>query len=200
MSDQTVNIIFNFSSNANQVINGVTQASAQLSQSLTSTTNIFNGFKSNLVVFQQASQLIQGFKSSIDSAIQPGIQLNTSLQDLSAITGITGKGLKEIEGYARQSAKTFGILHAVAEGSPRVRHKLHKYRRTRKRGFLFNKFHLPIPQIKVLKQLVACTVGNGFQTVFNVKIKLFFHLVMDLSLVSNLSIIILFNSSLSPIN
>src|SRR5574344_110432 len=114
MSDQTVNIFFQISGNANQVMNGVTQASEQLSQSLTKTTNIFNGFKGGLVVFQQASQLIQGLKSSIDSAIEPGISLNTLLQDLSAITGIAGKGLKEIEGYARQSAKAFGVDTAGA--------------------------------------------------------------------------------------
>jgi phage tail tape measure protein, TP901 family, core region len=114
MSDQTVNIFFQISGNANQVMNGVTQASEQLSQSLTKTTNVFNGFKGGLVVIQQASQLIQGLKSSIDSAMEPGISLNTSLQDLSAITGIAGKGLKEIEGYARKSAKAFGVDAAGA--------------------------------------------------------------------------------------
>ncbi|MDD4394698.1 MAG: phage tail tape measure protein [Bacteroidales bacterium] len=114
MNNQTVNIIFEISGNANQVMNGVTQASAQLSQSLNRNINIFNGFKGNLVVIQQATQWIQGLNSSLDAAIQPGIQLNNSLQDLSAITGITGKGLKEIEGYARESAKAFGIDAAGA--------------------------------------------------------------------------------------
>ena len=114
MSDQTVNIIFQISGNANQVMNGVTQASTQLSQSLSKTVNLFNSISGKLIVFQQASQLIQGFKASLDSAIQPGIQLNTSMQDLSAITGITGKGLKEIEGYARSSAKAFGVDAAGA--------------------------------------------------------------------------------------
>lgn len=38
----------------------------------------------------------------------PGLRLSTSLADLSAITGQAGQKLKEIEGYARENAKTFG--------------------------------------------------------------------------------------------
>lgn len=38
----------------------------------------------------------------------PGLQLATSMKDLQALTGVAGQKLKEIEGYARQSAKTFG--------------------------------------------------------------------------------------------
>lgn len=37
-----------------------------------------------------------------------GVALNSSLADLSAIAGVTGDKLKEIEGYARDTAKTFG--------------------------------------------------------------------------------------------
>ncbi len=55
--------------------------------------------------------LIQNISSAADgltSLNDPGIKLSSSLADLSAITGQTGKGLKEIEGYARENAKTFG--------------------------------------------------------------------------------------------
>lgn len=38
-----------------------------------------------------------------------GVALNSSLADLSAIAGVTGDKLKEIEGYARDTAKTFGV-------------------------------------------------------------------------------------------
>ena len=40
--------------------------------------------------------------------LQPGAALNASLADLSAISGQTGESLRRIEGYARETAKTFG--------------------------------------------------------------------------------------------
>lgn len=40
---------------------------------------------------------------------QSGIALNTSMTDLQAVTGVTGEGLKQIESYARDTAKAFGI-------------------------------------------------------------------------------------------
>ena len=39
---------------------------------------------------------------------QSGIALNTSMTDLQAVTGVTGEGLKQIESYARDTAKAFG--------------------------------------------------------------------------------------------
>lgn len=45
---------------------------------------------------------------------QSGIALNTSMTDLQAVTGVTGEGLKQIEGYARDTAKAFGIDAAGA--------------------------------------------------------------------------------------
>ena len=45
---------------------------------------------------------------------QGGIALNTSMTDLQAVTGVTGEGLRQIEGYARETAKAFGIDAAGA--------------------------------------------------------------------------------------
>lgn len=45
---------------------------------------------------------------------QSGIALNTSMTDLQAVTGVTGEGLKQIESYARDTAKAFGIDAAGA--------------------------------------------------------------------------------------
>lgn len=57
---------------------------------------------------------IQKLGASFQSAIQPGIALDASLKDLSAIAGVTGAGLKAIEMSARASAKTFGTDAAGA--------------------------------------------------------------------------------------
>ena len=45
---------------------------------------------------------------------QSGIALNTSMTELQAVTGVTGEGLKQIESYARDTAKAFGIDAAGA--------------------------------------------------------------------------------------
>lgn len=57
---------------------------------------------------------ISKVSQAISSLAQPGISLNTSMTDLQAVTGVTGEGLKQIEGYARDTAKAFGIDAAGA--------------------------------------------------------------------------------------
>jgi len=59
-------------------------------------------------------QNISAAADGLNSLNDPGLKLSSSLADLSAITGVTGQGLKEIEGYARENAKTFG--GSAAEG------------------------------------------------------------------------------------
>lgn len=44
----------------------------------------------------------------INSLNGPGMALSSSMHDLQAMTGVAGQQLKEIEGYARTAAKTFG--------------------------------------------------------------------------------------------
>ena len=44
----------------------------------------------------------------VNSLNGPGMALSSSMYDLQAMTGVAGQKLKEIEGYARDSAKTFG--------------------------------------------------------------------------------------------
>lgn len=114
MNNQTVTIEFNIAGNAAAVITDITQSGTQLSATCNNTVNLFDSIGGKLVVFQQATQLIQGISDALNSAIQPGIDLNSSLQELSAITGVVGDGLKEIEGYARDTAKTFGVDAAQA--------------------------------------------------------------------------------------
>lgn len=99
---------FNISGNAANATANISNNVSQLSNELKGVINVFNNFAEKIVVFNQISQSIQNFRDNFSSAIQPGIALNTSLMDLSAIAGVTGDKLKEIEGYARDTAKTFG--------------------------------------------------------------------------------------------
>lgn len=93
----------------------------QINENFDKVNSSFNKFQSNVhtgidKVQKQLNglrlnNLIQNISSAADgltSLNDPGLKLSSSLADLSAITGQTGKGLKEIEGYARQNAKTFG--------------------------------------------------------------------------------------------
>lgn len=77
----------------------------------------FSGFQAKLVAINQATQMARDFASSLRDASGPGMALNSSLTDLSALTGVVGKGLQEIEGYARATAKTFGVDAAQAAES-----------------------------------------------------------------------------------
>lgn len=106
--NQTVNINFNISGNAANATANISNNVSQLSNELKGVINVFNNFAEKMVVFSQISQSVQSLSDTISSTIQPGIALNTSLMDLSAIAGVTGDKLKEIEGYARDTAKTFG--------------------------------------------------------------------------------------------
>jgi TP901 family phage tail tape measure protein len=62
----------------------------------------------NSIQLSNIIQQIGNVADGINSINAPGIELSSSMADLSAITGVTGDKLKEIEGYARDSAKTFG--------------------------------------------------------------------------------------------
>lgn len=55
-------------------------------------------------ILEQASRAADG----LSALSGPGMELSSSMHDLQAMTGVAGEKLKEIEGYARNSAKTFG--------------------------------------------------------------------------------------------
>ncbi|MDN3671695.1 phage tail tape measure protein [Flavobacterium branchiarum] len=93
----------------------------QINENFDKVNSSFNKFQSNVhsgidrVQRQlnglRLNNLIQNISSAADglnSLNDPGLKLSSSLSDLSAITGVTGDKLKEIEGYARQNANTFG--------------------------------------------------------------------------------------------
>lgn len=55
-------------------------------------------------ILEQASRTADG----LSALSAPGMELSSSMHDLQAMTGVAGEKLKEIESYARNSAKTFG--------------------------------------------------------------------------------------------
>lgn len=87
-----------------------------INQSINGSTVKVGGFDTALQSLATSSfglnQVRDAFKNlgeSLNSALAPGIALDTKMHDLSAITGLTGKALKDVENNARSSAKVFGI-------------------------------------------------------------------------------------------
>jgi TP901 family phage tail tape measure protein len=62
-----------------------------------------------LAVWDLASNYVSKFNDTLGSLSSSGISLDSQMHDLSAVAGVVGDGLKQIEGYARSSAKAFGI-------------------------------------------------------------------------------------------
>jgi TP901 family phage tail tape measure protein len=109
-------VVFNiqFSGNAGTFSAQLTQQMGALQTATKSVSSSFSKFQANLISLNQGVQVLRDFAGTLNEAAAPGLKLNTSMQDLSAITGVTGAKLKEIEGYARAAAKTFG--GSAAEG------------------------------------------------------------------------------------
>lgn len=108
MSNQSVQITFNVSSNALGAVKGISQQVEVLNLSLGKTANTYKSLIDGMFAVQQTAQAMQGMKNGLDNIFNSGKAVNSSLADFSAITGQTGQGLKQIEEYARQTAKTFG--------------------------------------------------------------------------------------------
>jgi TP901 family phage tail tape measure protein len=98
----------NFTGNAMQVLQHVNDVLGTTMGTAKKAGGVFGDCWKNLMAFNQVSQGLDALKNSLADLNMPGIALNKNMQDLSAITGISGKGLDAISNAARQSAKAFG--------------------------------------------------------------------------------------------
>jgi TP901 family phage tail tape measure protein len=73
---------------------------------LTGFLGSFGGFFATLNTVTDA---VKNFSDMLDRALKPAIDFDAQLHELSAITGVTGAGLKAIGENARQAAKAFGV-------------------------------------------------------------------------------------------
>ena len=67
-----------------------------------------------LATFSYLKDVFQNVADGVSQLSSAGIKLDSQMHDLSAVAGVTGDGLKQIETFARQSAKAFGTDAAVA--------------------------------------------------------------------------------------
>lgn len=113
----TLQYLIKFDTNADKInasvnkldtsLNNVGKDVAKLRDKFSSAMKTINS-KINTIRLDSLVNNIGHVADGLDSLSAPGLKLGSTMSDLEAITGVTGTKLKEIEGYARQNAKTFG--------------------------------------------------------------------------------------------
>ena len=114
---ETNQIIFqiNITGDANNVVNQLSKNIQNLSVTSNKMVNVMiEKFGILSLLFNQMSLSLQGVENILKGINEPAVKFDKSLQELSAITGVTGKGLNEIGNMAQDVAKKFGT--DAAEG------------------------------------------------------------------------------------
>ncbi|GGB83024.1 hypothetical protein GCM10007424_23810 [Flavobacterium suaedae] len=117
MSNNLFNYIFKITSNGNAVTaemgklrSGVDKVTGAVNRLDNNSQKAFNKMQRDIKAIKLDAILnqVDRVATGLNTLNAPGLALNANMKELEAITGVTGKRLKEIEGYARQNAKTFG--------------------------------------------------------------------------------------------
>ena len=98
-------------------MNGMNEAVGRFSAKVENAQGWVVRLSQKLASFELASGYVERLSSTFEGLAASGVSLDSQMHDLSAVAGVTGKTLDEIEGYARASAKTFGTdASAAVEG------------------------------------------------------------------------------------
>ena len=106
--------LFNIGGNFTNTIDGMTDATGRFTGQIEGAQNVVTNFASLLSSFDYMKTLVQNVADGIVQLSGAGVKLDSQMHDLSAVAGVTGDGLKQIERFARESAKAFGTDAAVA--------------------------------------------------------------------------------------
>ena len=79
-----------------------------MTESTRQATKTFGDCYKALLSISQVAEGLGVLEQGFSNLMQTGASLNANMLELSAITGVTGNGLKAIEKAARETAKTFG--------------------------------------------------------------------------------------------
>ena len=105
---------FNIGGNFSAQISGMSAAAGNFTASVEGADSGIRKFTGSLATFSYLKDVFQNVADGFSRLSSAGIKLDSQMHDLSAVAGVTGEGLKQIEGFARQSAKAFGTDAAVA--------------------------------------------------------------------------------------
>lgn len=114
MTSPAMNYLFNIGGDFTVQMESLNKATGEFTAKVSSAQKGLQSFVGLALQIETLSSGLLRVSESLSGIIAPGVALNTSLTDLKAITGVTGEGLQQIEGYARETAKAFGIDAAGA--------------------------------------------------------------------------------------
>ena len=100
---------FNVGGNFTATVDGMSESAGRFNAAVEGTHSWLGKLGQTLAVWDLASNYVSKFNDTLGTLSASGISLDRQMHDLSAVAGVTGDTLKQIEGYARDSAKTFGI-------------------------------------------------------------------------------------------
>lgn len=106
--------IFNIGGNFTAQISGMSAAAGKFSAEAEVAESRSRRLTSALASFSYLKDVVQNVTEGITQLSSAGIKLDSQMHDLSAVAGVTGEGLKQIEGFARESAQAFGTDASVA--------------------------------------------------------------------------------------
>lgn len=106
--------IFRIGGNFVAQISGMSAAAGEFSVRAEVAESRGRSFAASLATFSYVTDLARNLSEAMEGLSGAGIKLDSQMHDLSAVAGVTGDGLKQIETFARQSAKAFGTDAAVA--------------------------------------------------------------------------------------
>ena len=107
---------FNIGGNFTAAMDGMAESTGRFNAAVETSTRGLPKWEQKLAVFSLINEYAERLNNTVQNFSSAGISLDSQMHDLSAIAGVTGNTLKEIEGYARESAKTFGIDASQAVG------------------------------------------------------------------------------------
>ncbi len=108
------NYTFNINGNYGSSIDVMINQTNQFSKAVKGVSGFLYELGQRAMGFAAIADVVQNANEAISSLSEAGIALDSQMHDLSAVAGVTGGKLKEIEGYARESAKAFGTDAATA--------------------------------------------------------------------------------------
>lgn len=106
--------IFNIGGNFTAQISGMSAAAGNFTAQAEVAESRGRSLASTLASFSYIKDIAQNVADGFSQLSGAGITLDSQMHDLSAVAGVTGDGLKQIEGFARESAKAFGTDASVA--------------------------------------------------------------------------------------
>lgn len=106
--------IFKIGGNFTAQMNGMSAAAGDFTAQVAGADSGARKLTSALATFSYLKDVFQNVADGFSQLSSAGITLDSQMHDLSAVAGVTGEGLKQIETFARESAKAFGTDAAEA--------------------------------------------------------------------------------------